>query len=161
MYLLSTFEQNEYLELAISSLEQQGIPKEYILAVPLDMNRKKQVLGDSIHSSDGTSFAEITFLVSTFFGALGSIIGFRLPWGPIAMGLAGFVIGGVVGFVINYVIVRSARKRGTATRRKIGEVILSIYCITNTEAKFVEDTLWEHFALGVAKLDSPRSGQTR
>jgi len=39
LQLFSTFESNGFLEMAISTLEKKGIPKENIFAVPLD-NRK-------------------------------------------------------------------------------------------------------------------------
>lgn len=48
-----------------------------------------------------------------------------------------------------------ARKKYNAQinpKKKFGEVILTVYC-SNSEASLVEDTLWKHFAIGVARLD--------
>lgn len=61
---MSTFDQSEFLELAITKLQQDGIPKEHILAVPLDLSQKQQGLGDTIHYSDGKSFLDVAALVS-------------------------------------------------------------------------------------------------
>src|SRR5699024_12382046 len=87
MQFFSTFDSNIYLELAISKLENEGIEKECIFAVPLD-NREEEIrLLDSIHRTDGTSMIDIGTALATAFSVVGTSIGFKLAWGPIFLGL--------------------------------------------------------------------------
>lgn len=59
MQLFSTFETNTFLEMAISTLEKKGIPKENIFAVPLDNRKEDRKIFDSMHRSDGTTLIDI------------------------------------------------------------------------------------------------------
>ena len=55
LQFFSTFENNTFLEMAISTLEKKGIKKENIFAVPLDNRQEERRVFDTIHRSDGTS----------------------------------------------------------------------------------------------------------
>lgn len=59
MQLFSTFECNQYVEMAISTLEKNGILEESIFAVPLDNRTEDRKVFDTIHRSDGISFLSI------------------------------------------------------------------------------------------------------
>ncbi|MGJ9384668.1 hypothetical protein [Salipaludibacillus sp. CF4.18] len=151
MQLLSTFENNIYLEMAISILEKKGIKKEKIYAVPLDNRVEERKLFDSIHKSDGTSMIDIAAALATAFSVVGASMGFELAWGPIFCGLIAAFIGFVIGFAIRLYTEFILKKRRRVLRGKQSEVILIIEC-EDTEGDLVESILWEHLALGVDKV---------
>ncbi|WP_442597189.1 hypothetical protein [Neobacillus sp. D3-1R] len=151
MQLFSTFENHIYLEMAISTLEKKGILKENIFAVPLDNRLEESKLFDTIHRSDGTSIIDIGMALATAFSVIGASIGFKLEWGPIYWGLIGAFIGFLIGFVIRLFIEKVFKKRERVLKGKHSEVILIIDC-DETQAEFVENVLFRHFALGVAKI---------
>jgi len=152
MQFFSTFDSNIYLELAISKLENEGIEKKCLFAVPLD-NREEEIrLFDSIHRTDGTSMIDIGTALATAFSVVGTSIGFKLAWGPIFWGVItaaiGFTLGVGIRFYTEIVLRRRKRK---PLQGKNAEIILIINC-TETQANLVENILWEHYAIGVAKV---------
>ncbi|RKL66896.1 hypothetical protein CR203_13790 [Salipaludibacillus neizhouensis] len=151
MQLLSTFENTIYLEMAISILEKKGIKRENIFAVPLDNRVEERKLFDSIHKSDGTSLIDIAAALATAFSVIGVSIGFKLAWGPIFSGLIAAFIGFVIGLAIRLYTEFILKKRKRVLRGKQSEVILIIEC-EDREGDLVENILWEHLALGVAKV---------
>ncbi len=105
MYLLGTCKQSVNLELIVSSLKTQGFEKYAVIFLDR-LNNNKRETGDSIRKSDGISNfngaicgAAIFMLFGTMWG--GAII----PGGPIAIGLAGFLIGAIIGYTIDRYIV--------------------------------------------------------
>ncbi|WP_342539846.1 hypothetical protein MHI39_17380 [Heyndrickxia sp. FSL K6-6286] len=151
MQLYSTFENSIFLEMAIATLEKKGINKENIFAVPLDNRTEERKMFDSIHRSDGTSLVDIGMALATGFSVIGASIGFKLSWGPIYWGLISACIGFVLGFIIRLFIECVIKKRKRILKGKHSEVILIINCEEN-QAEFIENILWGHFALGVAKI---------
>jgi hypothetical protein len=151
LQLFSTFETSSYLEMAISTLEKRGIKKESIFAVPLDNRTEERKVFDSLHRSDGTSLIDIGMALATAFSVVGASIGFKLAWGPIYWGLIGAFIGFALGFAIRVFTEIVLKKKKRLLRGKHSEVILIIDC-DETQAELVENILWNHFALGVAKI---------
>jgi hypothetical protein len=151
LQLFSTFETTSYLEMAISTLEKKGIKKESIFAVPLDNRIVERKVFDSLHRSDGTSFIDIGAALATAFAVIGASIGFKLAWGPIYWGLISAFIGFVLGFAIRLFIELVLKKKKRALKGKHSEIILIIDC-EETQSELVENILWNHFALGVAKV---------
>jgi hypothetical protein len=151
MQLFSTFENHVYLEMAISILEKKGISKDNIFAVPLDNPVEERKLFDTLHRSDGTSLIDIGMALATAFSVIGASIGFKLAWGPIYWGLIGAFIGFLIGFAIRLFIEKVVKKRKSVLKGKHSEVILIIDC-EDTQAEFVENVLFSHFAIGVAKI---------
>jgi len=149
--LFSTFESNQYLEMAISTLEKNGIIKENIFAVPLDNRTEARKLFDSIHRSDGVTLIDIGMALATAFSVIGASIGFKLAWGPIYWGLISAFMGFILGFAIRLFIEMVLKKNRRVLRGKHSEIILIINC-EETQVELVENILWEHFALGVAKV---------
>lgn len=150
MYIVSTFDHSVYLELAITAIQMKGIKKENIMAIPIDKRGEERALFDSLHSSDGLSLFDLPSILAVIFGIFGGIYGFILKWGPLIWGLIAIAAGSIVGFVIKLIATkkydhRQDDKRGT-------EVVLIIECI-ESQLQMVKDTLWEHNALGVSKLD--------
>lgn len=150
MYIIASFEQSIFLELAITALEQMGLGKDQILAVPLDRRKEPRRLFDTIHRADGSSLFDVAAVLGTCGMLLGAIYGMVLAWGPILWGIIGLVLGLLVGFVIKYLFVRREVKL-EMTKGAQTEVFLMIRCNLDERTK-VEDILWDHTALGVAKL---------
>jgi hypothetical protein len=59
MLIISSFEQSTSLELALANLEQNGVKKENILAVPFEKRREERRYFDNIHRSDGVSLFDV------------------------------------------------------------------------------------------------------
>ncbi|MFT4415793.1 hypothetical protein ACLM5H_18195 [Fredinandcohnia humi] len=152
MQLFSTFEHSSYIELAITSLEKVGVKKECILAVPLINRVEERRLFDTLHRADGISLFDKGAAIGTAFSVIGASIGFKLEWGPIYWGLIGAATGFILGFIIDYIIFKLVHKRKRVVKGKNSEVVLVIECQKELVEK-VEEVLWEHLALGVAKLE--------
>ncbi|TYR73150.1 hypothetical protein FZC79_19800 [Rossellomorea vietnamensis] len=151
MQLISTFENNAFLEIAISMLEKKGLKRENIFAVPLDNRTEERMVFDTIHRSDGTSLIDIGMVLGTAFSVVGASVGFNLAWGPIYWGLIGAFIGFMLGFSIRLVTELVIKKKRRALKGKQSEVVLIIDC-EESHAELVENILWNHYALGVAKV---------
>ena len=72
--------------------------------------------------------------------------------GPIFWGLIGGATGFMIGFMIDYIFYKVIHKRKRVLKGKGSEVIVVINCPDELVEK-VEKVLWEHLALGVAKVD--------
>ncbi|MFP3124403.1 SoxR reducing system RseC family protein [Ectobacillus funiculus] len=148
MLVITTFENSLFIELAISSLEQKGIPKEQIFAVPLKKRTEPKQLFDTIHRADGLSMFDAAAILGTCTMLLGAIYGYVLKWGPIIWGIIGAVTGLLVGFLIKLWMVK---KRPEENKQITSEVVLMIRC-EDYQWEVVERILWEHTALGVARV---------
>lgn len=151
LQLFSTFETTSYLEMAISTLEKEGITKESIFAVPLDNRKEERKVFDSLHRSDGTTLIDIGAALATAFSVIGVSIGFKLSWGPIYWGLIGAFIGFVLGLAIRLFTEVVLKKKKRLLKGRHSEIILIIDC-EESQSEFIENVLWNHFALGVAKV---------
>lgn len=149
MYIVSTFEHSNYLELAITAIQMKGIAKENILGVPMDKRGQDRQLFDTLHSSDGLSLFDLPMILATLFCLFGSIYGFILVWGPILWGLIGLLAGFCLGLIIKLITTKKFDHR--QNKLKASEVVLIIECKEN-QLDMVKDLLWEHNALGVRKL---------
>lgn len=152
MQIFSTFEHSTYLELAIIAIENIGIEKDHILAVPLRNRVEERKLFDSLHRADGISLFDKAAAFATAFSVIGASIGFALEWGPIFWGLIGGGIGFIFGFAIDFIYYKVIHKRDRLVQGKHSEVVLIIDC-PREKAEKVEQLLWDNLALGVAKLE--------
>jgi hypothetical protein len=151
LQVFSTFETTGYLEMAISTLEKKGIPKDSIFAVPLDNRKEERKIFDTLHRSDGTTLIDIGIGLATAFSVIGASVGFNLDWGPIYWGLIGTLLGFVLGLVIRLFIELIVKKKKRGLKGKHSEVILIVDC-EESQAELVKNILWSHFAIGVAKI---------
>jgi len=151
MQLFSTFENTIFLELAIKTLEKNGISRDEIFAVPLDNRKEARKLFDSIHHSDGVSLMDVGMVLATVLSVIGASVGFILKWGPIIWGLIGVGIGFLIGFLIRLYAEYVKNKKRRLVKGKHSEVILIVQC-EESMSELVENILWSHFALGVAKI---------
>ncbi|PAE43454.1 hypothetical protein [Bacillus sp. 7884-1] len=148
MFVIATFENSLYIELAITALKQQGISKELILAAPLDKRKEMRGLFDTIHKSDGFSLFDGPAILGTCLMLLGAIYGYVLEWGPILWGIIGAVSGLLLGFLLKMLLLRK-NKRGSG--KITSEIVLMVRC-EDHKWEQVEKLLWDHFALGLTKI---------
>ncbi|MBU9710230.1 hypothetical protein [Evansella tamaricis] len=148
MQIYATFDHSAYLEMVITKLEQQGI--EDIFAVPLDKQKEDIKLFDTIHKSDGISLFNKGMFLAVIFSVIGASRGFVLEWGPIYWGLIGAGGGFLLGFITDLILMKLHHKK-KVLKGKSSEVILIIDCHTK-DGELVEKILWEHLAMGVAKI---------
>lgn len=151
MQLFSTFEHAIFIEMAITTLEKKGIKKENIFVLPLDNQTGERKVFDNIHRSDGTSLIDIGAALATAFSVIGASIGFKLTLGPIYWGLIGAAVGFLIGFGIRLFTEIVIKKRKRLLKGIHSEVIVIVDC-EESEGEMVENILFSHYALGVAKV---------
>ncbi|QWC21159.1 hypothetical protein KJK41_12515 [Bacillus haikouensis] len=151
MQLFSTFEHTIHIELAVATLEKKGIAKENIFIVPLDNMTEERKVFDTMHRSDGTSLIDIGAALATAFAVIGASIGFELKWGPIYWGLIGAAAGFILGFAIRLFTEKIMKKRRRVLKGFQSEIIMIIDC-EESEGELVENILFKHYAMGVAKV---------
>ncbi|MCC3646962.1 hypothetical protein JGK52_09765 [Cytobacillus oceanisediminis] len=150
MQVFATFDHSPYLELAIRKLEQQGITDIY--SVPLDNRTEDPGMFDTIHKSDGVSLINKGMVLAVMFSVVGASRGFILEWGPIYWGLIGAAVGFLLGFAIDFTLIKLRTRNKRLLKGVKSEVVLIIGC-HEEEGKQVEAILWEHFANGVARVN--------
>ncbi|MDU1845951.1 MAG: hypothetical protein E6778_10475 [Niallia nealsonii] len=151
MQIFSTFEHSVFIEMAISTLEKKGVKRENIFVIPLDNQTEERKVFDNLHRSDGTSFVDIGVALATAFSVIGASIGFDLAWGPIYWGLIGAAIGFLIGFGIRIFTEIILKKRRRLLKGFHSEIIVIVDC-EESEAEMIENILFSHYALGVAKI---------
>ena len=137
--------------MAISTLEKKGVKRENIFVIPLDNQTEERKVFDNLHRSDGTSFVDIGVALATAFSVIGASIGFELAWGPIYWGLIGAAIGFLIGFGIRIFTEIILKKRRRLLKGFHSEIIVIVDC-EESEAEMIENILFSHYALGVAKI---------
>jgi len=150
MYLIASFHYCMHTEIAIAKVEQLGIKKEQIFAIPLEIRGETRNIFDTIHHADGVSMFDVGAIIGTACMVLGVIYGFVLAWGPIICGLLGLAGGFLVGFLLD---ISFSKFEHSKQRRndKDGELFLMVHCEPH-EVNDVKKALWDHLALGVAVL---------
>lgn len=150
MLVIATFENSLFIELAITAIEQKGVSKDKIFAVPLDKRTEPRQLFDTLHRADGFSLLDVAAILGTCLMLLGAIYGYVLKWGPIIWSIIGAVTGILIGLVIKLLMVK---KRSNPTSGKItSEVVIMIRC-EDYQWETIEKVLWDNLALGVAKVN--------
>jgi hypothetical protein len=150
MYIVSTFDHSNYLELAVTAIQMIGVAKENILGVAMDKRGEDRKLFDTLYSSDGLSLLDLPIILAAMFCLFGSIYGFMLTWGPVLWGIIGLVVGFSLGLIIKLLITKKYDNRQKKSMET--EVVLIIAC-KETQVEMVHDLLWENHALGVRKLN--------
>ncbi|MBD0382534.1 hypothetical protein [Paenibacillus sedimenti] len=147
MHVVSSFDHSIYLELAITALEEAGIPKAHIYAIPLRRRSEKPKIFDTIHRSDGVSLFDAGVALGTALAVVGSSYGFKLKGGPILWGIIGAIVGFILGFIID--VIRKKKRPSPTSSTQNTEVVVLVTC-TKEEAGRVEAIFWDHLAFGVA-----------
>ncbi|MCY9665004.1 hypothetical protein M5X11_08545 [Paenibacillus alginolyticus] len=150
MHVIASFEHSIYLELAITALEEAGIPKEHIYAVSLQGKPNKPKMFDTIHRSDGVSLFDAGTALATALTVVGSTYGFILKGGAILWGLIGAAVGFTIGVFIDIAHKKKKKaKTNLPSRNKMTEVVVLVAC-DKEATKQIQDVFWEHHAFGVA-----------
>ncbi|MBD3919178.1 hypothetical protein H8B09_10465 [Paenibacillus sp. PR3] len=149
MQIFATFEYSNFVEIAITELEQKGITAIY--AVPLDLRKKEPRLLDSIHRADGMSFIDKGMILAFMLGTIGASKGFVWRGGPIIWGIVGSLVGFLIGSAISWLIylLKRDKNQRQLKKGKVSEVVLIVTCEAD-QTSVVEDILWDHKALGLA-----------
>ncbi len=150
MYLIASFHYCLHTELALAKVEELGIKKEQILAVPLEKRGETRQIFDTIHHADGISLFDGGAILGSAGMVLGVIYGFVLTWGPIIWGLIGLTGGFLLGFLLDFSFskVRHSKERG---KDKDAELFLMVQC-DPMQVEDVKKALWDHLALGVTVI---------
>ncbi|MDR3562121.1 MAG: hypothetical protein P4N59_11895 [Negativicutes bacterium] len=150
MHIVASFEHSNFLELAITDLEQKGIEKNRICAIPLNKMVKERALIDTLHQADGQSMFDLPAILATISMTLGVAWGFMWKWGPIIWGLLAFIGGLAVGLVIKYLLYKNSLKENFRCNT---EVVLIVDCKAD-ELETVETVLFNHLAIGIGRKAS-------
>ncbi|MTI81678.1 MAG: hypothetical protein FH758_12525 [Firmicutes bacterium] len=150
MYIVASFYYSTSLEKCLNEIEDYGIKREYILALPLDKKRKNGRITDTINHSDEISTLDLSAFLGSILMFFGGVYGFILPWGPIIWGLIGLATGGITGLLITYLTKKRNFKR--ISKQKTSEVFVMIYG-TQEDTKKIIEILWDNDALGVSKVE--------
>ncbi|HEX6923031.1 MAG TPA: hypothetical protein VF149_04340 [Bacillales bacterium] len=137
--------------MALVALEENGIHREKILAVPIDRRNPQKRLFDTVHSSDGISLLDSGMALGTAFSVIGASYGFVLKWGPIVWGVIGALAGMGMGVSLSLITYWRKHAREKRIGTKASEVIIIVDCEPD-QTGMVEKTLWDHLAYGVGKL---------
>lgn len=155
MHVIGSFHYCLHTELAIAKVEQLGIPKDQIYAVPLQLRGETRNIFDTIHHADGVSMFDGGAILGTALMTLGVIYGFDLTWGPIIWGLLGLTVGFLVGFLLDISVSRLKHSKERRNKKDV-ELVLIVEC-GKQQAEQVEKTLWDHLALGTAIIPDNRT----
>jgi len=147
VHVIASFPYSTYVEIAIAELEEQGIPRSRLIAVPLERRPSGRIMIDTMHRSDGSSLLDIGMALGTATSVVTASLGMTLAWGPVYWGLIGAVAGFAVGLAIDLAFAR--RRKRQAKRTPKTEIVLVVDC-DDWLADRVADTLWRHQAHGVA-----------
>lgn len=148
MYIVSNFTHTIKLETAITAIQMKGVPKENILAVPMDKRHEGRHLFDTVDDSDSLSMLDLPMISAAVFAVFGLIYGFVLAWGPIAWALIGTVCGFGIGLLVKLI---TTHRRSRRRRAAEPAVVLLIACEAD-QMDMIQETLWANSALGVAGL---------
>lgn len=152
MHIVAAFEYSPNVELAISRLEQIGIDRTRVQAVPLNQQTQEKKIFDTISHADGFGTVDAALGLGTALMVLGTIYGFVWKGGPIIWGLAGFLTGVLLGFALDFYFGQARHKKGTKSG-PIPEVCLIINC-QEAQISMVEALLWDHFPLSVGRAEN-------
>ena len=131
-------------------MQQCGINKNAIAAVPLEVTKEQPKLFDTIHRADGYSLFDLAAIFGTVFSVLGATFGFELKWGPIIWGLIGLGVGFFIGFIIDYIFTKK-KIHHRKLKKMNTEVVLIVKC-EEAEYQMIKEILVEHNANGIGKL---------
>ncbi len=117
----------------------------------MDNRLEERKIFDTLHRSDGTSLIDIGAALATAFSVIGASIGFKLAWGPIYWGLIGAAGGFIIGLAIRLLTEIVMKKKKRLLKGMHSEIIVIVDC-EESQGELVENILFQHFALGVAKV---------
>lgn len=151
MNIIASMNYSVFLELALSSLEEEGIKRDHILAVPFEKDNAHQKVFDTMYYSDGTSLLDKGLAMAVMFAVPAASYGFIATWGPIIWGVLGAIVGFLIGFFIDLGIWTKRKKKHKSIGQPPG-VFIIVQCKDGSEAEMVKQVFWDHHALSVGKV---------
>lgn len=109
------------------------------------------VLGDTLDRSDGTSVMDGTIAGATVGGLAGVMTGATFLPGPVALGVAGILGGGLVGYLLDIMIPEHQRQEYKKAIQK-GCTLLEVTCRNKDEADAAELIVRENQAHEVGRM---------
>lgn len=150
LLIAAVFDHSPFVELAVTELEDKGIEREQILAIPLIEKADPDfAVLDTIHRADGVSMIDLAAIFANIGMVLGVIYGFVLLWGPIIWGLLGLLAGVAAGLALGWLLIR--RKRQSRKKSKVSELLILVSCEPE-QVVWVEQVLHNNTALGVGTV---------
>lgn len=147
MLVVGSFQITTELEQVLALLENTGIGRDRIMAVPMDIDETNDAL-EPIQSRDRRAGGfEMGMACATGMAVFGTSRGFIWPWGPVICGIVSAIVGFVIGLLLHTAIsmARGGRPRKPA---QLPEVTLLIRCQPES-VEAVRRLLWQHQALSV------------
>ncbi|MBB3112986.1 hypothetical protein FHS18_005088 [Paenibacillus phyllosphaerae] len=152
MLVVGVFQITTELEQVLSLLEQKGMEREQMVAVPMDLDANDDTM-DPIRSRDRKAGGfELGMGTATAFSVIGVSRGFILEWGPIVWGLIASGIGFLVGLALHLIIVRVTGAKREASANLLPEVTVLIRCQPERLDE-VRKLLWQHQAISVGVVN--------
>lgn len=146
MHVAAGFITNAYLEIAIEQVKLSHVSQKRITFFEMTPQDNPHTLFDSIHYSDGSSSMDGIAVGAVVGGVLGIIYGSKLWLGSLLLGLLAFVVGGVIGFLID----KSIGRHWKATQRiKHIDALLLIQCDTRMQADRIVDICRANHAVSI------------
>jgi hypothetical protein len=143
MYVISTFDQTIHVELAVTAVEEAGISRKDILAVPIERTLLGGRLFDTMRTATGDSVFDLPMILAAFLSLFGCIYGFILSWGPVVWGVIGAFAGFAVGLSVKLLLLRKKKLGGFEN-----EVVILVACLDG-KAEQIRQILRDNGALGV------------
>ncbi|WP_284645504.1 hypothetical protein [Paenibacillus silviterrae] len=151
MNIFATFEHSIEVEIALTELENQWIPREQILVVFMENEPSPAHLQARKKTMASNAF-EVGMACATGSAVIGASFGFILSWGPIIWGLIATIFGFSAGFFLFYFL----KKKGIRPyQRTNGPAILVIVQCTENLVGQVTDLMWQYKALTVGQAEEP------
>ena len=130
-------------------LNGKGFTSEKLMVAVLDQSTHgRQTQLDSMYSTDGMSLVDGIAMSASIGMIFGVIYGSVVSIGPIAMGLAGMVVGGGVGYLLDLSIKKKKQAKNMAPS---GEVIVAVRCGSEEEAFQAENIMKENQAGAIGR----------
>ncbi|MFB9324785.1 hypothetical protein ACFFSY_02375 [Paenibacillus aurantiacus] len=147
MLVIGSFQITTELEQVLALLENTGIGRDRIMAVPMDIDETNDAL-EPIQSRDRRAGGfEMAMACATAFAVIGTSRGFIWAWGPIIWGILSAIIGFGFGLLLHIAItmIKGGRPRKPG---QLPEVTLLVRCQPES-VEAVRRLLWQHQALSV------------
>ncbi|MBB6214511.1 hypothetical protein HNQ80_000591 [Anaerosolibacter carboniphilus] len=148
MLIIGAFKYSIELEEALGELENNGISRKHILAVPMNT-----YVGTSIDFiSESHDFyskgIEVGMACATACSVIGTSMGFVLRWGPIIWGLTAAFIGFIIGFGLYFFFYKSAHRN---LSKELPEATIIVQC-SEEHSNLVMEIMWKYDVLTIGQV---------
>ncbi|MDR3562096.1 MAG: hypothetical protein P4N59_11770 [Negativicutes bacterium] len=150
MLVIGTFEHSLELEQVLAILENDGIPRQCFLVIPMDTDPPSALQYLRSPTDRYSRGVEAGMACATAGSVVGTCFGFILAWGPIFCGLAAALACFAVGFCLYRLINKGTRPKP----EKLPEVTAIIQSHEN-QSTLIINTMWQYRALSVGRAPEP------